>query len=297
MSMDLQERMEALVEHGYALIEQSRIDLATHDWYAELPVQIIDHYYMRGDRRLMPVLLRIDEDAPWLETLARDLEEDDPLISCLLKSPTDRAGEDALMTQLLNRVVVYVPPGSSRILLRFYSPLVFPQLLNIVRPRQIVSLLGPIEAISFPFQGELITHTHPELPPGELIPVFWTLTVDQLRRLDRGEYLFKVMTWYEWEFHLKRWPSYDDWATTLRRAEQAMEYALSQYALHGLSDQQAFARHTLRYGEHFHLHPRMQDLIDALPLRAEAPGGRRGYRDAVFALSEADWAAIAAPLY
>ena len=289
--MDVSDRMEALVNHGYALVDQSRIDLKSCGWYAELPLQTIDHYYMRGDTRLMPLLLRIEADAPWLEALARDLDKEEPLISCLLKSPMDRHSEDLLMNQLLNRVVVYVP-GNKRILVRFYDLFIFQHLLCILQPRQIVSLFGPIEAMSFPFQGELITHTPPELPPDELIPVFWTLSADQLRRFNHN--LFKVMTWYEWEFEIQRWPHYNDWVETLGRAEQAMERALHEYALHNVGDQQAFARHTLQYGERFHLHPHIQDMMDAL--RDEA-GNRYNYRDAVFRLSQTDWAAIAASRY
>ena len=291
--MDVSDRMEALVSHGYALVDQSRIDLESRVWYADLPLQAIDHYYMRGDRNLMPLLLRIEAESPWLEALARNLEEEEPLISCLLKSPTDRHSEDLLMNQLLNRVVVYVP-GNKRILLRFYDLFVFQRLLTVLRPAQVVSLFGPIEAISFPFQGELITHTPPELPPGELVPEFWTLKPDQLRQINRD--IFKVMTWYEWKFKIDRWPHYSAWAETLSRADQAMERALCDYALCGSSDQQAFARHTLQYGEYFHLHPRIRDLIDALPPDDEL-GGRDGYREAANKLTEADWALISAPLY
>ena len=294
MSMNRQARIAALIEHGYALIDQPRADLDRYSWCASLPLEVIKHTHAMGDLRLMPFLLRIDPKAPWLEALAENLEEDDPILACLLKCP---AGEGQLMHQLVNRIIVHIPFNRSVIILRLYDSLVFQNLLTFLKPGHLASLFGPIEAISFPFQGELITHTPPEVPPGEHIPAFWTLDPDQLRRAYNTKDIAKVINWFQWEYEIKHWSHYDDWAATVNRISQAMEYALHRYGLHGTGDQQAFARHTLQYGEHFHLHTRMQDLIDALPLRTEAPGGRRGYRDAVFSLSKTDWAAIAAPLY
>lgn len=280
-----------LIDHGYAIIDQPLVFTGDLPWYRSMPLRPLVPHGMEGDVEKMPALLRIDADAPWLPELARKTPR---VISCLMSVP-ESCREDVLFSHLLNRIVVYAQKNV-RYLMRFYDVRVFPHISRVLQPRQMVSLFGPIQRMTFIFDLQIVSRTPPELPPGELIPAFWQINDEQYERFDRGESLFEVMTWYEWEFNIKRWPNYTAYEETYTRIERAMECAIREYGLLDMDDMQRFAQHAMKYGEYFHLHPRIRDLIDALS-PGKMPGSRKGYADAVQKLTETDWAHISAPLY
>lgn len=281
---------ELLAGYDYAIIDQALVFKADLPWYRNLPLRPIVPYGMEGDAAAMPALLRITPDAPWLDDLARSLPR---VISCLMHVQ-DRNQEDFLFSHLLNHIVVYAHK-TERHLLRFYDVRVFPHISRVLKPGQMIALFGPIRRLSFLFQNrEIVSHTPPpEVEPGGHIPAFWQIRNEQYDRLMRTESIHELMTWYEWEYKLDTWPNYAAYAEAHAHIERAMEYAIQEYGLRAMNDAQRFSQHTLKYGERFHLHPLILDLMDALP-PGDAPGSRKGYAEASSKLTEAEWAHVAA---
>lgn len=288
---------EILARHSHAIVDSGN---AARDegLYARLPLKPIVPHELRGNLDILPSLLRIEPDAPWFEELVDNLEEvaqgreDKRLISCLLDAPSDtKRDEDILMMQLTSRVLAY-SHSTRRFLMRFYDPRVFPHLLRILRPVQLITLFGPIRTLSFLYGEECISHVPPEVAPGESIPAFWHVKPEQREWIDRIQWMNEVAGWYQMKYG--DWPDYAAYAKTLAQIETAMSDATRLYGLTVLCDYQEFAWHSLQYGENFHLHLRMQDLLQELPLHELPEGGRRGYAEAALALEKQDWADIAA---
>ena len=288
MSDSTREKMarELLACHNFALVNPSLI--AWNAWLDGLPLKPVVPYIMRGDASSMPHLLPLPPDAPYLQQVADNLSDrpEQLALYCLIDAPES---PEVMWAHLHN--VLLTRAHLSIYFIPFYKPRVFPHLLRIVRPQELPSLFGPIRTLSFPFQDEWVSHTPPEFP-GELIPSLWQANAEQRQRMNRVQHLREVLDWYRREvMDFAPWPDYATYLDTMARIEQAMEYAITRYGLIHADDYREFAWHSLRYGENFHLHLRMQDLLDALP--QESPGKRHGYADALRTLTEQDLAALA----
>jgi hypothetical protein len=290
---DREKMAEALLaRHNFALINPST--LPWNVWLGKLPLKPIVPYGMEGDADKMPHLLPLPPDAPYLQQIADNLigRPDRLVLYCLIDAPD--LSPKGMWAHLYN--VLLTRTHLSIYLIPFYDPRVFPHLHRIVPPQQLHALFGPIQTLSFPFQDEWVHYLRPETEPGKPVRLVWWVSAEQRRRIARVMDLREVLDLYQRDvMDSTAWPDYATYVKIMARIEQSMEYAIDRYGLIHAEDYREFAWHALRYGEDFHLHPYLQEVLHALA--QASPGKRCGYADALSTLTEENWAALTASHY
>jgi hypothetical protein len=276
---------ELLSRHDYAIVDHAAI--FPEPWHEELPLRRIVPRVLKESAHLMPSLLSLRlltaEQAAWLydnHEAARQGRAGD-VLSCLFILAQPGADPEPLLRHLADHLVLRSPQG--RALLRYYDPRVFIHLRRLLEPGQTRALFGPVQTWTFRFQEEWIHLTAREAPAAEGA---WAVSEAQRQRLDRVGYINTALA--DWNKRLARpWNGLAEYDQLAERAERAITRA-QDYRLKQSHDLSAFVRHTLTYGENFHRHPLIQELIRDLP------NGYAGYADVSHRLEASDWATIAA---
>jgi hypothetical protein len=283
---------ELLAQHDYAVVDHAAI--FPEPWHEELPLRRIVPQVLEESAHLMPSLLPLRSLTAEQEPLLYENHEAaqqgrrGDLLSCFFVLAQKEADPDALLQHLTDHLLLHSPQGYA--LLRYYDPRVFIHLRRLLEPGQMRALFGPFQTWTFRFQEEWIRLSAPEAPEAPEAPADegpWEFSEAQRQRLDRVGYINTALA--DWNKKLARpWHGLAEYDQLAEQADRAIVRAQQDYQLKHSQDLSAFVRHTLRYGENFHLHPLIQELM------RELPNEHAGYADISYQLEESDWAAIAA---
>jgi hypothetical protein len=275
---------ELLSRFDYAIID--RAALCTEPWQDEMPLKPLVPRTLKGDAPKMPALLALKSlTKQQIEILDDNLVEavKKPAVSfmsCLLIAPGIKT--ESLIHHLTQRLVLHTPQGD--VLLRYYDPKVFPHLRGILSLPQMRSLYGPVQIWAFRFQSEWIER---ETPLSELSKLYWSATAEQRNKLDNVMLVNETLSL--WLMKTGRpWRDVKEYEDALLDVGVALEQAKRDYKLDKESDLSQFALDALAYGGHFHLHPRIQELLRKMQEL------RLSYISATGSVNETEWAAVAA---
>jgi len=282
-------QMALLKRHTHALIDWASV--VYERWHDELPVHPLVPHYFRSDANRMPVLLTLDSvsDAH-MRLLCANLEDAEnrpfmQMLACLLRVG-EETSHDSLVFHLTSMLMLDGPGrDGARRLLKYCQGGVFLHLLRILPPRRIRQLFGPVQTWSVPFQREWITFTPPETT--DLIPTYWAVDEKQQQRIGRIGHINTVLIRWRDQTN-RRWASIDDFHADAEKVDQILIFAEHRYQLRDLEDRLAFAEHSMTYGEHFHEHPRIQQIMQAVQEKGW------GYAEKSLVITEDDWKAIEA---
>jgi len=256
-------QMDLLSRHTHAIIDWASVVPA--DWHKELPVQpLVPRYFLNTDDDIMPVLLTLESlsDAH-LKLLCDNLEDAETrpymlMPTCLLHVDSG-VHPDSLTHHLTSLLMLNGPnrDGAGR-LLRYYYPSIFLHLLRILPPKRIRQLFGPVWGWSVPFQREWVALTPPEITGP--IPQYWAVNEEQNQRIRRIGLINNVLTRYRDKTN-QRWASVDAFHADAEKLDRNLLSYVRRYQLRVFNDQLLFGVHSLLYGENFHEHPKIQQLM------------------------------------
>jgi hypothetical protein len=275
--------------HTHAIIDWTSIVSA--DWHQALPVQpLVPHFFRNTDEDYMPVLLTLDSlDETHRERLVDNLTdaEGSPymlMLSCLLRASPE-VDSDSLACHLTDMLMLNGPGREGRDrLLRYHYSSIFLHLLRILRPNRIRQLFGPVEVWSVPFQREWIAFTPPET--NVPTPVYWAVKEKQDQRIECIGLINAILVRYRDETN-HRWANVDDFHVDAEKVDRILTFAGQHYRLRDENDLVLFALHSLLYGEGFHRHQKIQELMQTV----QAKGW--GYAEDSFNVTADDWKHIA----
>jgi hypothetical protein len=272
---------ELLGSHQFALVD--RANLPPLDWHKDLPLLPLVPTMLKASPEKLPALLPLKDDAPYMKALVENMEEaeenPDYRTLCALLSTQWETEPKKLQKHLTNRLVAFLV-GGGRGYLRYFDPLVFPKLLNIIAPQRIAQLYGPIEQWTIPFQQEWLPFPKPE---AESTAIAWMLAHSEWARVERILRVNAALMGRELTVE-RLWESFEEYNKAGVLAERAMTTAQNLYGFSDPDDLTAYMVDALLHGEHFHRHPSMNKLLRNLP--------PDGYAAASGRLSETTWAEI-----
>ncbi|MQM39522.1 hypothetical protein KBTX_03550 [wastewater metagenome] len=161
-------------------------------------------------------------------------------------------------------------------LLRFHDPRILARLVDILTPRQLSILLGPVDGWYFPDHTGRVIRISPHEPLRSLGRL--TLSESQWGAIRRIARLNRCIEFLEQD--AERQKLENEPAVIDRLIEQAAGFGLS-----GGREIIEFVAHGVRVHPEFHRHPRMRSLLNEC-------GGKRSYSVLVKRLGAADWQAI-----
>jgi hypothetical protein len=276
---------ELLAQHNYAIIDRALLEDESE--IDGLPVEPLVPHEMRGDVGILPMLLPLEAEAPYIKTLIETFEAADfglgryPF-TCLLTAPG--VTPSRMKAHLTARLVLHSPRGGKD-LLRYYDPRVFPHLVRILTPEQLRALYGPIQAWTFIFQQAWQSLSVPEV--AGIVPGFWVVDDEQHAQLNRVIQLNTVLSTRQ-DKPDRAWVSLAEYSDAAQTADAALKTAQTHYRL-SEADSAVFALHALEYGEQFHRHPRIQPLLRAARQNKDMP-----YAATASKLDARSWAQVAA---
>ena len=287
---DSMQMKELLQQHTHAIIDWTSVVPA--DWHKELQVQPLVPRFFRGtDDDNMPVLLTLGSlSETHKQQLCNNLEDAKarPYMNMLssLLCVDSQVHPDSLAHHLTNLLMLNGPgrEGVDR-LLKYYYPAVFLHLLRILPPKRIRQLFGPIEIWSLPFQKEWIGLMPPETTGA--IPMYWAVNEEQEQRLARIGLLNRILGLWR-EKTKQRWENVEAFHKDAEKLDQILLLYVHRYRLQVFEDQILFGVHFLLYGEDFHEHPKIQQILQTV----QETG--LGYTGGCIDVTEEDWATIAA---
>jgi len=275
------EPWELLQSHSFALINRSK--LLPQAWHEKLPLLALRHSRIGGSPERLPALLALQPGAPYMEALAQNLEmsQEQPELRtlCALFSLAEDIEPEPLRAHLSERLVAHLASGG-RAFLRYFDPSVFPKLARIIPAHRWRLLYGPIQDWTIPFQNEWITFPAPQT---DIKAGAWVLTDEQWARVEHIRLINQALTDYQTAQDAP-WESFEHYSQATETAERALLTAQQHYGLQDEGDLLAYAVDALTHGEHFHLHPALQNVL-------RHP---QGYGAASGELDKTLWAAVKA---
>lgn len=239
-----------LSTNAYALLNPLALDEG--DWTG-LPVKPLMTPHMRVRPNLLPQLLSLDQLSSnvrhgLLEQVRRYRKRGVDFFSALLQSD---ASESAILGHLCHTLEQRRPGTRRRWWLRLYDPDVFRHLCWQLRDRQMVRLLGPVQAWMWPdgygcWHRLGLTQSHPLSTNAPL------LTTEQWARIDRIAMLNACLGHLasfipDWASNPGNWPELDQW----------LETAWRLYSLEDESDRCLYAEQAARFHPTIHDHPEL----------------------------------------
>lgn len=277
-----------LDRYDYAVIDRHAVwnKLAFKNW----PLVPLIPVLLRGDADKMPALLPLEKNASWLPELAENLEAaargDEQCLLSLLFNPTPGTRPIDLEGRLAGQMVTY--HKQSRLFLRYFDFRVFPHIIRRVfaTPRRAARFYGPVQEWACRFEGRWLAFPDVggEFPRS---PYIATLLPEEHGKIKR---LGEVNT----ALHLCRternrpWDDWSEYEAAAEIADHAVQMAQNRYGLTAWDDIVGFAGHAVVHGEDFHLHPIIQNILQA------TQGSNGGYTGRAAVLSKERWACIEA---
>jgi len=276
---------DLLARHQYAIVDRAALPEST---LKRFPLSLLVHRELENDEGMLPGLLPLEKDAPYMKLLAACmvLGQKDPSLNpvgtLIVASPDIEPRR--LETHLTSRLIVYSQQG--RAFLRYYSSDIFPHLVRILAPARLKSLFGPQGQVyqwTYRFQNEWITVPVPDVTEG--VPLTWIIRREEHESLDLvGEVNQALDTYCD---NMGRpWNNHAEWNEKACLVERSMGVAKRTYHLSASMDLVAFAVQALTHGERFYDHPRIHNLLQETASRPCA------YRDATIAITDEEWAAM-----
>jgi len=282
--------MALLRQYTHAIIDMAGV--VSDDWHDELPVRpLVPRFFLNTDDDIMPVLLTLDSvSEAHMKLLGANLEDakDRPfmrLLSCLLYVAPD-THSNSLAHHLTNMLMLDGPgregPGK---LIRYYRNDVFLHLLRILPPPRIRQLFGPVQTWTLPFQQGWPAFAPPEITGSA--PAYWAVNEEQEQRIKQIGLINNILIRRKEKTGM-RWASVEDFHADAEKVERILLFSERRYQLRDEPDQILFAEHSLLYGEAFHEHPKIQQLLQVVQ------GKGWGYAGGCAEITENDWKDIAA---
>jgi len=283
---------DLLQRHTHAVFDWTAV--VPDDWHQELPVEpLVPRYFRNTDDDFFPVLLTLEElSDTQMRRLGENLEEAARrpymlIPACLLYVDPD-VHSKALVHHLTDKLMLE-GPGRKKAgdrLIRYYYGGIFLHLLRILPPPRVRQLFGPVLKWSIPFQKEWISFMPPQTT--EVIPRFWTTTdEEQSQRIERIGILNDVLkSWRERTGH--RWDSVDALHADADKLERLLLSGVTRYRIRVYEDQFLFGLHSLLYGEDFHEHPKIRQIMQTVQKEGW------GYAGGCMEITEEGWEEIVA---
>jgi len=225
-----------LALHNYAVVDLNII--GEEDWHGELPLQDIVPKGMESDTERMPKLLLLEEDAPYMAWLARNIEaaskgRGEYLFSCLLDAPD--TSPDEMMAHLQRHLVFDSRQGKG--MLRFYDGQVFPHLQWMLFAPTLKALFGPVKAWTVRLLHGWFSATPPE---GDDARAYWALHEDERAQVNRIHQINLALN--KWQRQQARpWKDLGEFHLMSRRIKELLLKAQNEARIQGATEQISFA--------------------------------------------------------
>jgi len=258
--LTMQDIQPILAKHQYALVDRFSVgELACEG----LPIEPLIPTVLRSDADVMPGLLPLTPDAPYLPQLVENIQYANEgvqqhLLSALLAVPPEI--EHKVLHQHLRGHIAIHLPGAVRYFLRYFDPRFFPHLVfRILSTRQVRCLFGPILEWTIRFESEWVPIPVPQFDGP--FPSILIASAEQKKSLD--DVIVLNMGLLQRNQTLGReWANFDEWRVAMEASVAALQVAREAYRLEQRDDIVAFISHALLHGEHFHRHQTIQRLLE-----------------------------------
>jgi len=286
---DIEFYSDLLARHQYALVDRA---VASAKILEKLPLVLLVPSSLRSDEHVMPGLLPLGPDKPYMGYLAECMKKgetdasENPVDTLLVVSPDIEQRQ--LELHLISRLIVFSQQGKAY--LRYYSSDIFPHLVRILSARRLKSLFGPKGQVcqwTYRFQNEWIPVPAPDVDRG--VPLAWVIRRENRDSLDIVGDVSQAVDIYQEKLN-RPWKDHAEWDKAVRLAERSIGLARRTYHLSAPADLNAFVIQALMYGERIHTHPRLQRLLQDSASRPHA------YRDATHGITNDEWVAMAAEI-